>query len=128
MDPAGGHLEHEQDIQPLQQDGVHGEEVHGQHTRGLGAEKLPPRDRRARRCGNDAGAVQDGPHRAAPDPEAAQLTVDAAVAPGRILPGQPQHQRPDLCPYGGTATPVWVAPAASDQVAVPAQQRFGPDE
>jgi hypothetical protein len=29
VDPASGYLEHKQDIQPLQEDGVHGEEVDG---------------------------------------------------------------------------------------------------
>ena len=54
--------------------------------------------------------------------------MDAAVAPGRVLPGQPQHKCPDRCRYRGTAPPVWVAPAASDQVPMPAQQRLRPDE
>ena len=49
------------------------------------------------------------------------FTVDATVAPGRVLPGQPQHQRPDLCRYGGAATPVRIAPAAPDQLPMPAQ-------
>ena len=55
--------------------------------------------------------------------EAAQLTVDAAVAPGRVLPCQPQHQSPNLRRHGGTATPVWVGPAAPNQILMPAQQR-----
>jgi hypothetical protein len=45
------------------------------------------------------------------------------VPPGRVLPGQPQHQSPDLQRHAWTATPVWVAPAAPNQVPVPAQQR-----
>jgi hypothetical protein len=42
VDPAGGHLDHEQDMQPLQQHRVHREEVHRQHTLGLGSQELPP--------------------------------------------------------------------------------------
>jgi hypothetical protein len=42
VDPAGGDLDHEQHVQPLQEHGVHGEEVHRQHTLGLGVEELPP--------------------------------------------------------------------------------------
>ena len=84
VDPAAGHLEHEQDLQPAQQDRVHGEEVDGQHAVGLGAEELPPGDRRPHRCGIDACPVEDGPHGAGPDPvlvpEAAQLAVDAAIS------------------------------------------------
>jgi hypothetical protein len=45
------------------------------------------------------------------------------VPPGRVLPGQPQHQSPDLQRHAWTTRPVWVAPAAPDQVAMPAQQR-----
>jgi hypothetical protein len=58
-----------------------------------------------------------------PVPEPAQLTADAAVAPARVVPGQPQHQIADLCRHAWTTTPVWVGPTAPDQVAVPSQQR-----
>jgi hypothetical protein len=56
-------------------------------------------------------------------PEPTQSSVDAAVAPGRVLPGQPQHQRTHLWRGTWTATPVWVGPTAPDQVAMPTQQR-----
>ena len=39
--PAGGQLDDEQHVQPPQQHGVHGEEVHRQHTVGLGMQELP---------------------------------------------------------------------------------------
>jgi len=59
------------------------QEVHRQHTLGLGPEELPPGERRPRRCWGNTGALQDGPHGAGPDPvpvaEAAQLAVDAAI-------------------------------------------------
>ena len=42
VDAAGGDIDHKQHVQPLQEHGVHGEEVHRQHTLGLGAEELPP--------------------------------------------------------------------------------------
>jgi hypothetical protein len=67
----------------------------------------------------------------APDPalvaqpaQLAQLTVDATVAPGRVLPGQPHHQRPKLGRHSRATAPVRVPPAASDQIAMPAQQRL----
>jgi hypothetical protein len=105
-------------------------QVHRQDALGLGAEEPPPGDRRARRCRVDAGPVQDGPYRAGPDPEAqaTQLTVDATVAPARVLPGQPHHQRPKLGRHSWATTPVRVAPAASDQILMPAQQRLRLDE
>jgi hypothetical protein len=49
----------------------------------------------------------------------------SADTPGRVLPGQPQHQSTDLGCRGRAATLVRVAPAASDQVLMPAQQRLG---
>jgi hypothetical protein len=76
--------------------------------------------------------MQEGPHGAGPDPalvtKPAQLTVDATVAPGRVLPGQPQHKRPKLGHHSRATPLVRLAPAASDKVSMPAQQRFGPDE
>src|SRR6266496_1995450 len=80
------------------------QEVHRQHTLGLGPEELPPGERRPLGRRSNPGAPQDGPHRAGPDPalvpQSAQLAVDAAIPPGRVLPGQPQHQRADLGRHG----------------------------
>jgi hypothetical protein len=100
-------------------------QVHRQHTFGLRTEELPPRDTRPLRRWVDTGELQDAPHSAGPNlvAETAQLAVDAAVAPGRVLFGHPQDQLAELGRYGGTATPVWVGPAAPDQVAMPSQQR-----
>jgi hypothetical protein len=47
--------------------------------------------------------------------------------PRSVLPGQPQHQLAELCRHGWPATLVRIGPAASDQVAMPAQQGFGLD-
>ena len=54
--------------------------------------------------------------------------MDATVPPGRVLPGQPEHQPAELGRQSRAATLVRVAPAASDQASMPAQQRFGLDE
>ena len=55
--------------------------------------------------------------------QAGELTVDAPVAPGRVVPCHLQHQRADglrrARPPGGAAR---VRPAPPDQVGVPAQQ------
>ena len=53
-----------------------------------------------------------------------EFSLDPAVAPGRVLPCQPEdegdgarrHRRP-------SRTPVWIGPAPGDQVAVPTEQR-----
>ena len=70
-------------------------------------------------------ALQDLPDGGGGDPvaESDELTLDASVAPGRVLPGHPQHQGPDRLRGGWAA---WlssrVGPAAGDEVGVPAQQ------
>jgi hypothetical protein len=51
-----------------------------------------------------------------------QLTVNASVAPGRVLSGHPQHQGPDRLWRGRAAGLSRVGPAADDQIGVPAQQ------
>ena len=83
VDPASRHLDDKQHLQLLQQHRVRCEEVYGQYTSGLGLEELPPGEGRPLWCRRNAGALQDGPHRAGPDlqSKAAQLTVDPAVAP-----------------------------------------------
>ena len=55
-----------------------------------------------------------------------RLTAHTAVAPGRVLAGQPQHQRSDGF-RGGWAAGLSsrIGPAARDQVGVPAQQGSG---
>jgi len=98
-------------------------QVHCRHAVGLGGEELPPGQRRPLGRRFDAGPLQDGPDRAGPNPEAqaAQLSVDATVAPGRVLLGQPHHQRPTFARHRRAAAPVRVPPAASDQILMPAQ-------
>src|SRR5512133_455330 len=83
VDLAAGHLQHEQHVQPLQEHGVHGEEVHRQHAVGLCPEELPPGQRRPLGHRFDAGPVKDGPDGAGCDPEA-QAASQAAV--GSLTP------------------------------------------
>jgi hypothetical protein len=61
--------------------------------------------------------VGRGPYGAGPDPvaESAQFPVDAAVAAGRILPGQPQHQPAQLGRQGRPSTAARVGPWAPNQ-------------
>ena len=56
----------------------------------------------------------------------AELADDAQVAPTRILPRQPEDEFPNL-PADGWTTQLGVGPAATDQVAMPAQDRRGGD-
>ncbi len=103
------------------------QEVHRQHTLGLGTQELPPGERRPHRRRSNPGAPQNGPHGAGPDPalvpQTAQLAMDAAIPPGRVPPDQPQHHRAEPGRHGRPATPVPIGPAPPDQVLMPPQQR-----
>jgi hypothetical protein len=56
--------------------------------------------------------------------QADQFTVDSAMAPGRVLGGQAQHEITDLLVDRWSAGPcVRVGPVAGEQLAVPSQQR-----
>jgi hypothetical protein len=56
-------------------------------------------------------------------PELAQFTLDALVAPGRVLSGQLFDQRGDGVVEGWATGAVRVGPFVGHQVAVPAQDR-----
>jgi hypothetical protein len=59
--------------------------------------------------------------------EFAQLALDAAVPPARVLPRQPEDEGPDLGGESGTAARIRppVDPRAPDQFAMPLQDRVG---
>jgi len=59
--PAGAVLDEHQDIQSVQQHGVHVQEVDGEDPGGLGVQELAPRRARATRCRVDARGMQDLP-------------------------------------------------------------------
>ena len=61
-------------------------------------------------------------------PEPREFVLDAAVAPGRILVCQAQHQSLDLVANRWTARSVRVGPSSGDQAAVPGQQGGGGDD
>jgi len=125
VDASGRQLDDEQHVQPPEEHRVDGEEVRSQHALGLGVEELSPGDCRPRRCRSNPSTSKDAPDRAGAKPlaEPAQLAVDPTIAPGRILPGQSQHQLAQLHRHAWTTTPVWVDPTASDQVPAPAQSQ-----
>ena len=82
-------------------------------------------------AGSIPACVQDLPHGGGGDldPEDEQFAVDAAVAPGRVLPCQAQHQQADGADGARPARAAGPGPgrvAARQQVPVPAQYRLGP--
>ena len=132
--PVGGlagYLHQEQNVDAGQADGVDVYEVTGQDAFGLGGEELGPRWSRPSWCRTHTGGGQDRPDGAGREPvaQASHLALDAPTAPGRVVPGQPQHQ---LAYLGrdrrSTPPPSRVRPPPRDQIAVPAQQRGRGDE
>jgi hypothetical protein len=118
MDPAGGGLDYEQHVPPLQEHGVHGEAgpppAHPRPGRGGTAARSGP-----------TGALKGGPDGAGPQScsragRAHRRCGDSPRSGSRWPAAAPEPGSP---PPHRTATPVWVAPAAPNQVAVPAQQR-----
>ena len=70
----------------------------------------------------DARGRDDGAH-------GGELAVDAAVAPGRVLLREAEHEGGGPLGDGRSTRPaVWVGPALGDEVAVPAQQGRRLDE
>ena len=63
VDPAGGNLQHQQDVQALEQHGLSMEEVAGQDSLGLGGQELLPGQAGATRRRVDAGSFAEQPHR-----------------------------------------------------------------
>ena len=126
----GGHLHHEQDVEAFQGNRVHMEEVAGQQPLRLSAQERPPGGVHGPRSRSAPPGAQDPPHRRCADAvtEPAQLAVHPAVSPGRVLPGQPQHQVTDLHAGPRTAWPTRIGPLASGQLAVPGQQRARRDQ
>jgi hypothetical protein len=81
---AGGMLDHEQDVEPVQQQRVDAEEVRGENAVCLRAQEFCPAGPLAARCGFDAGSLQDQPHGAGCKPVAkpGKFAVDPSISPG----------------------------------------------
>jgi hypothetical protein len=81
--PAGCVLNEHQDIQSLQQHGIHVQEVDREDPGGLGCQELPPRRACATGRRIDARGMQDLPHssRRHGDAEFRQFAVDPVVSP-----------------------------------------------
>ena len=125
--PAGAVLNEHQDIQSLEQHGVHVQEVDREDPGGLGCQELPPPRACAPRRRIDARGMQDLPHggRRHGDAEFRQFAVDPAVSPQRILLRQADDQPGDT---RDRRRAPWLAPLARvvlprRQPAVPGQQR-----
>jgi len=97
VDPAAADIDGEEHVDPAQENGVDGEEVAGEHRAGLGAAELSPGRPGPPWRWVETGGGEDVPEggRGQVVAEVHEFTVDASVAPARVLPGQAQHQRAD---------------------------------
>jgi hypothetical protein len=87
MDAAGVDLHDEQDVEPLQAEGVEVEEVGGQQTCSLGAEEVAPRGVGVAWCGTEASGGEDPADGAGSEvvSESGEFSLDAAMALPWIL-------------------------------------------
>ena len=86
-DPSAAELDEEQHIEAFEQHGVDMEEVRGHDTRRLDTQELAPGGTVAPRSRSQALVLHDPGDgaRGQAHPELEQLTLDAAVAPSRVL-------------------------------------------
>ena len=129
---AAADFQGEEHVDPFQGDGaVDVEEVHGQHGRGLRAqEPSPGRVGGSQRCRRYPPPLEDPADRGCADAvaELEQFALDALVAPGRVLAGQPFDQRGDRVVDGWATGTVRVGPLLGHQAAVPPQDRGRGDQ
>ena len=118
-------------MQPPQPDGVDGEEVTGHDPGSLLPEERPPGGGGRSRCRVEPVTLSrraDGGCRD-PNAEVQQFTLDALVAPARVLGGQADDQLLDvLVELWSPLATARVGPRACDEAPVPAQQRLGGGE
>src|SRR6266545_2926862 len=131
VDAPGRKLDEEQRVEALQEERVDGKEVTLQDARRLSPQELPPALLEPLRCRLDPCLLQNRPDGACGqlDPEPEQLALDPPVAPARVLPRQPHHERTHLgASRWASGTPMRIRPAARDQLAMPTHKRRRRDE
>jgi hypothetical protein len=129
MHPAGTVLDEHQNVYPLQQHGVHVQEIDREDPGSLGCQELPPRRAGPARRRTDARSTQDLPHggRRNCHAELHELAVDTAVSPQRILLRQADGKAGDAraCVRASRLAPLARAVLPRRQPAVPGEQRRG---
>src|ERR1019366_5468125 len=129
--PPGADLDEEQYVEALEQHRVDGEEIAGEHYMCLCSQELGPSRAGPPRRRLDPMTAKDVPHTRGRDLDAhpGQLSLDAPVAPHRVLPGQAKYDRDGARRYRWSPRPsARVRPSPSHQVSVPSQERLRPDK
>jgi hypothetical protein len=129
VDPPAAELDEHEDLQGPEPGGLHGEEVAGDDPVRLGPQELGPRRAAASRGGPRSRSSEQGPdrRRAHSEAELPQLAFDPDATPSRVLPGEPQNERPELRIDRGPArtTSPAIGPLPLHQLAVPAEELAG---
>src|SRR5919107_4435906 len=132
MDVAVADFQGEEDVDPFQGDrAVDVEEVHGQRARGLRAQAPPPgRIGGPQRRRGYPSQREEFADRGCADAvaELEKLALDALVAPGLVLTGQPLDQFGDGVVEAWAPAAVRVGPLPGHQAAVPPQDRGRGDQ
>jgi hypothetical protein len=128
VDAAVADLDEEEGIELGQPDGVDDEEVDGEEVVGMLADKLAPRGVAAARSGREVVAAEQASDRevgAAPA-KLEQFALDPAIAPARVLASQAEDQLIQLASECGPSARAGAEgrPLASDELAVPAEERL----
>ncbi len=115
-----------QDVERLEEQGLHREEVAGQDPSGLGPQELRPAWTRSARRGTQALSAKKGPDGGGGDPDAelGELALDPDAAPRAVLPPQPKDQLAGVWVKGrppSDALPS-VGPLPPHQLPVPPEQ------
>jgi hypothetical protein len=81
-------------------------------------------------CGAEAGGGEDAADGSLADvvPEPGEFSLDAAMPPPRIFPGQPGDQVTEFVVDRWASWSVGVGPFSCDETAMPCQQRAGCDD
>ena len=122
-------LDHEQDIEPAQADGVEMKEIGGEQARGLGSQEAAPTGVQPTRSRADPAGSEDAPDGALPDvmAEPGQFALDAAMSPPRVLSSEASNQLAQRAVDTGASYGDREGPFLGEEAAVPGQQRGGRD-
>jgi hypothetical protein len=124
-DPAGGVLDHGEDVHPRSADRDRFQEVAGEQGVGLRTQEGRPGAGRPRGCRIDTGVTEDLPDRGWSDLDSQheQFAVQTSVAPTGVFPRQAQHRDADglqrAWPAGALGSGGGRV-AVADEIAVPA--------
>jgi hypothetical protein len=124
MDTPSVVLDEEQDVEPVQEHGLHGEEVTRQQGLGLGPKKRSPARAHPPRRRLDPVTCEDSPDTGGREPYShlGKLAVDPSVSPGRVLLGHSYNKCNSARGNPRSTRRSWVSPPSAYQLSVPSKQ------